>query len=407
MTEKLYWADPLATTFTAAGARLDAFEGKPSVVLEQTLFYPEGGGQLGDAGTLVVGGSALAVVDTQIAADGTIHHVLAEAPTTALEGAVSGTIDGARRRDHMAQHTGQHVLSRALLDATETPTVSARLGASACTIDVARPSLADAQLHAAEDLANAIVTSDAVVRAFFPTPEELASIDLRKQPNVEKSAAGVRLVAIEGFDTTPCGGTHVTRTGQIGPIRIVATEKHKGMTRITFHCGRRALADARQRHAALAAAAAELSCAALDVPAGVAKLRAELKAARAQVDAARAELATRIARALREALPEGPGPHVVPVLREADDLPALRALAGELAGDPRVLALAAGRDASGELLLVVQRGSGLSSFDCGAFVQGQAKARSGRGGGRPERAEGRFPGATSLDDLVRSTGLGA
>jgi len=236
------------------------------------------------------------------------------------------------------------------------------------------------------------------VQTAFPTAEELAKLDLRKQPNEKKSAAGVRVVTIEGFDTTPCGGTHVARTGQIGQVRIVATEKYKGMLRITFHAGRRALDDARARSDALSAVAAELTCGALDVPNAVSKLRTDLKSMRAQLDAARLELAEHVARGLLAGL-EGDGPHVLAVDRPADDLASLRALAGKLAADARVVALCAGADAgSGEVVLVVQRGS-KTTLDCGAFVMAQARACGGRGGGRPERAEGRFPKGTSLEGL--------
>ncbi len=408
MTEKLYWSDPMATTFAASGLRVASHGGKASLVLGRTLFYPEGGGQLGDSGTLAVESFLLRVADTQIDESGEIHHVLAEALPAELETRlasapdllVRGSLDESRRRDHMAQHTAQHALSRALADETRAETVSARLGATTCTIDVSRPGLAEADLHRAEDLVNAIVQSDLVVEAKMPTQEELARLELRKQPNAQKSAAGVRVVSIEGFDVTPCGGTHVTRTGQIGQIRIVSTEKYKGMLRITFHAGKRALADARARHDALAAAAADLTCGALDVPQAVAKLRGEIKSTRAQLDAARTELAEHVARKMLAALPDSAGPHVLATSRPTDDLAALRALAGKLAADERVVALCAAADpGSGEVVLVVQRGA-KAAFDCGEFVMAQARARSGRGGGRAERAEGRFPRGTSVEVLA-------
>lgn len=242
--------------------------------------------------------------------------------------------------------------------------------------------------------------SDVPVLTSFPTPEELATLVLRKQPNAEKSAAGVRVVTIEGFDVTPCGGTHCTRSGQIGQVRIVATEKYKGMLRITFHAGRRALVDARARHDVLAALAADLTCGVADVATAVGKLRGEAKGLREKLESARGELAELVAARIRAALPESPGPHVVPVARPLDDLAAIRALAGKLTVDPRVIALVGGADeGSGELVLVVQRGAG-AAFDCGAFVLAQAKACGGRGGGRPERAEGRFPRGTSLEVLA-------
>jgi alanyl-tRNA synthetase len=408
MSEKLYWSEPLATTFAASGVRVASLGGKPSLVLGRTLFYPEGGGQLGDSGTLAVESFLLRVADTQIDEAGEIHHLLAEPLPADLETRlasspdllVRGSLDEARRRDHMAQHTAQHALSRALSDEARAETVSARLGATTCTIDVSRPGLADSDLHRAEDLVNAIVVSDVVVLASFPTPEELARMDLRKQPNVAKAAAGVRVVSIDGFDITPCGGTHVTRTGMIGQVRIVATEKYKGMLRVTFHAGKRALEDARARQDALAAVATDLTCGAMDVPAAVGKLRAEIKTMRAQLDATRTELADHVARRMIDSLPPSPGPHVVTALRAHDDLAALRALAGKLAEDDRVIALCAGTEtSSGEVVLVVQRGKE-GKLDCGAFVMTQARARQGRGGGRPERAEGRFPRGTSLEVLA-------
>ena len=408
-TEKLYWADAHALAFETRGAVLADHAGKASILLPRTLFYPEGGGQLGDIGTLAVGPHVLRVADTQIVG-GAIHHVLegalpegiAEAfrSSAALDLPVLGTVDEPTRRDHMVQHTAQHALSRALAEAARADTVSARLGLTSCTIDVARPGIADGDLHRAEDLVNAVVMSDVAVLTSFPTPEELAKLELRKQPHAEKSAAGVRVVAIEGFDLTPCGGTHCTRTGQIGQIRIASTEKYKGMLRLTFHAGRRALSDARVRHDALAKIASELTCGPQDVAAAVTKLRAEMKSLRDKLESSRAELAALVAGRLRDALPSGPGPHILPVMRPLDDLPSLRALANELTRDPRVVALVGGQEAgSGEVILVVQRGTEVR-IDCGAFVMAQARACAGRGGGRPERAEGRFPRGTSLKALA-------
>jgi alanyl-tRNA synthetase len=368
-TEKLYWSDVLATSFEAQGASLREHGGRAAIVLDRTMFYPEGGGQLGDAGSLAVGAHEVRIADTQVEA-GVIYHV--------VEGA----------------------LEAALADAARAATVSARLGATSCTIDVARPGIADADLHRVEDLVNAVVMSDVAVVASFPSPEELATLDLRKQPNAEKSAAGVRIIAIEGFDLTPCGGTHCTRTGQIGQIRITATEKYKGMLRITFDAGRRALASARAGRELLTTLATDLTCGEGDVPAAVGKLRAETKALRDKLASARLELADHVARDLRAALPASPGPHVVQVVRALDDLASLRVLAGKLTEDARVVALVGGQDeGSGEVVVVVQRGAG-AALDCGAFVTAQAKASGGRGGGRPERAEGRFPRGTSLEVLA-------
>lgn len=400
MTEKLYWQDPHRATFETHGARVVDYQGKTAIVLERTLFYPEGGGQLGDVGSLTIGNVVAKVVDTQIDDAGVIHHVLERPVSFDAGAAVEGTIDLERRLDHMAQHTGQHALSRALADEARAETVSARLGATSCTIDLSRPAIYDSELHKAEDLVNAIIRSDVVVRSHFPNADELAKMPLRRQPKV---ADGIRIIEIDGYDFSPCGGTHVTRSGQIGQVRIVGIEKYKGGVRVTFHAGLRALADARAKHAVLGAAAADLTCGVLDVPAAIGKLRADLKAARTALDAAREELAGLVAKAMRDALPpasERPSPIVVPVLRPNDDITALRVLAGKLTEDPRVVALAGGVDPqTTELVVVVQRGRD-GALDCGAFVKAQAAERSGRGGGKAERAEGRFARGTSLEVLA-------
>ncbi len=277
MTKKKYWDDPFATTLETRGAAAASFGGKPSIVLAETIFYPEGGGQLGDTGVLRVGNATVRVEDTQIDDDGTIHHIVERTTPCAETETVSGTIDVARRRDHMAQHTAQHMLSRALLDVAHAPTVSARLGASACTLDVDRAAIADAELGRVEDLVNDVIRSDVTVRALFPTAAELASMDLRRAPKVD---AGVRIIDIEGFDLTPCGGTHCTRTGQIGLLRIAGVERYKGKLRVGFNAAARALADVRIKEAALLALAQKLTCGALDVGAAVAKLQGDSQAAR-------------------------------------------------------------------------------------------------------------------------------
>jgi alanyl-tRNA synthetase len=404
-TEKLYWADPFATTFEAT-ARLGELGGKRTVVLDRTLFYPEAGGQLADLGSLALAGhgAALRVSDVQIDEAGDIHHVVAEAPgdAAALEGVVRGVIDAERRRDHMTQHTGQHALSRALVDVARADTVSSRLGATSCTIDV-EGALDERDVARAEDLVNAVVMSDVPVRQLFPTPDELAKMPLRRAPKV---ATGVRVIDIEGFDLSPCGGTHCTRSGQIGVVRVVGLEKYKGGWRVTFHAGRRALDDARKKEAVLADLARDFTCGMLDVGGAVGKLRAELKARMDALSSTRGELVELLAeRVLAAHPPDASGTTVVVLPRERDDVGMLRTLAGRLAARADVVAFCAAPDAAGDkgepgLTVVVQRGAG-ATFDCGAWLKRVAAAHGGRGGGRPERAEGRLPLGLSLEALAR------
>jgi alanyl-tRNA synthetase len=414
-TEKLYWNDPFATTFNASGARLANFQNKPSMVLAQTLFYPEAGGQLADTGELILGERRLAVDDVQIDDSDVIHHLLASANDAAAafenEAPVTGTINARRRRDHMAQHTAQHMLSRTLLDEARAETMSSRLGASVCTIDLGRAAVSDAELARAEDAANSVIQSDVTVRAYFPTPEELATLPLRRAPKVAPGTR-VRVIDIEGFDVSPCGGTHCTRTGQIGLVRIVGTEKYKGMLRVSFHAAGRALNDMREKESALAALARDFTCAPLDVNGAVAKLRADLKARLDALSVARGELVAFLAeKTLSAHSPDPSGTTRVLLVRAGDDIGMLRTLAARLAARPDVVAFCASRagsDSSSErdMMIVVQRGD-RATFDCGGWLKAAAESAGGRGGGRPERAEGRLPESASLTALIHGAGATA
>jgi alanyl-tRNA synthetase len=382
-TEKVYWADAdrtelESTIVSAIGDR---------VVLDRTIFYPEGGGQLGDTGVLSIGGRELRVKDTQIE-DGTIMHVLDHPLEQPITGAAKGRIDVERRRDHMAHHTAQHMLSRALLDEARAKTVSARLGATECTIDVERATVPEADLARAEDVVNDAIRRDVVVRAFFPTDEELETLDLRRAPKVDK---GVRIVEVEGFDLTPCGGTHVARTGRIGLARISGVERYKGMTRITFGAAKRALVDARTKETALLALAREFSCGPDGVGAAVGKLRGDLKARGDALAAARGELVHWVAQAALAAHPPDPsGTTKVELVRPHDDISMLRTLAGKLAERVDIVAIVTAPDpAGGEDFVVVQRGA-CATFDCAAWLKSRIAERGGRGGGKPDRAEGRL-----------------
>jgi alanyl-tRNA synthetase len=389
-TEKLYWDDPFALTFNTAGAALSAWEGHASIVLPATRFYPEAGGQLGDTGTLHLGGSPVNVLDTQITDDGVIHHLVAEVPhAEALAEPVRGEVDHDRRVDHMAHHTAQHMISSAVAEIAHADTVSARLGRASCTIDLDVPGLGDRTLGEAEDLVNAVIRDDVPIRAFFPTPAELAGLRLRRAPKVLE---GIRVVDIEGFDQSPCGGTHCTRTGQLGLVRIAGVEKYKGRVRVTFHAAGRALADARAKDAVLTALLAELTSGPEGAVSAVTKLRTELRAARDALGQTRAELATRLADEALAANPprsDGGEVHIV-VTRERDDVGTLRILAGRLTSRHDVVAICLAADGDTDLAVVVQRGKG-SRFDCGAWLKRLATEHGGRGGGRPERAEGRLP----------------
>ena len=370
MTKRLYHDDAYLREFEGTVAAVTTYKDHPAIVLDATAFYPEAGGQLGDRGKL---GSAT-VLDTQETDDGTIVHIVDQALEVGAR--VRGELDWARRRQHMAQHTAQHLLSGTLLDRAQAPTASARLGETALTIDVTRDRIPDAELAAAEDLANDIVDDDLAIRAWFPDPGELASLKLRRDPKV---TADIRVVAIGDFDFSPCGGTHASRTSQLGSIRITNTERYKGMTRVTFAAGRRARAELFTRDQVLRGLATRFSCAPTDVPASIDKVVRDAEAHAGELTALRTRLAGSIAAgftgesAVIAALP-GDGAMV-------------REVASKVVAAGRDALLAAPDDAGTTVVLFRAPGS---TLDCGALWKQLAAKFGGRGGGKPDQAQGRL-----------------
>jgi alanyl-tRNA synthetase len=382
-TPRLYYDDPLRDRFRARVVAHGKLGDRASVVLDETAFYPESGGQLGDRGQL----GGLAVADVQVDDAGVVHH-LVDGVLPEIGTEIDGAIDRTRRRIHMALHTGQHMLSRALVDEARAETVSSRLGETACTIDVDVAKLADAEVARAEALVNAIIDDDVAVRAWFPGDAELASLPLRRRPKV---AEDIRIVAVGAFDFTPCGGTHCLRSAQVGQVRVTGLERYKGQMRVTFAAGSRARGLLAAESEVLRGLAREFTCGPSEVPAAVAKLRRELQAAqqalgqsRAKLAAAAAEELIRLAHAAGETLivttlPDGGAELARMVVKRISAEPGLAALVGAVGED-------------GGVALCAARGPG-STVDCGALLKGVPGAR---GGGSAERAEGRAPAGTTL-----------
>ncbi|MDI3285279.1 alanyl-tRNA editing protein [Polyangium sp. 15x6] len=393
----LYHDDSKLFSFRGVVIAHETHAGRPSVLLDRTAFYPESGGQMADRGRL----DEAAVVDVQVDDEGRIHHVL-EGPLPAIGAEVSGSIDKPRRLVHMAQHTGQHMLSRALADVARAETVSSRLGESACTIDLDVAALDERAVAEAEALVNAVIDDDAPIRAFFPSEDELRALPLRRQPKVHEN---VRVVAIGDFDVSPCGGTHCTNTAQVGFVRIDGLERYKGKMRVTFSAGVRARTKLSREADVVRALARELTCGPEDVPAGIEKLRRELDEARQALGRVRGRVAGAIAEALVKETRARGERAVIGVIEDAS-LDLVRAVAGRITAEGDLVALLAG-EADGGTIVLAARGPS-SDFDCGAFLKRAATAAGGRGGGRPERAEGRLPAGIDWKTIAAATlaGLG-
>lgn len=388
-TVRLDHEDAHRLTFDARVIAHAQFNGAPSVVLDQSAFYPESGGQLGDQGTL----AGVRVRDVQIDDDGRVHHVV-DGALPALESTVQGSIDAARRRQHRAIHTAQHMLSRALLDEARAETVSSRLGEDGCTIDLDVPSLDEKLLARAEALVNSVIDDDVAVRAYFPSAEELAGLPLRRAPKVTQN---VRVVSVGDFDVSPCGGTHCTRTSQIGTARVTGTERYKGKVRVSFDAGPRVRALLHRESDALRALAKDFTCGPLAVEAAVEKLRREWGATREALGKSTERLATLTA----DALPDREG--LVVGSFDGASVEFLRAVAGRVAETrPASASLLAAPGPEGVAVLCARGAE--SKLDCGALLKKAAAHAGGRGGGKPERAEGRLPPGTDWLAVLAAVG---
>ena len=244
-SERLYYDDSYTVRFPARVAAVGEHRGRPAVELASTYFYPESGGQEADRG--ILGESK--IVDVQADETDRVWHVLAAGDPVLGAGAeVEGSVDWARRFDHMQQHTGQHILSAALERVLSAATLSSHLGEERSSIEVA---LADADwktIARVEEAANRVVWEDRIVERHWVNDEEVKRFALRKPPQV---TGRIRIVEIPDWDVSACGGTHTRRTGEVGTIKIVRWEKVRGNVRFEFLCGARALSDHAWRTEAL------------------------------------------------------------------------------------------------------------------------------------------------------------
>lgn len=378
-THRIYYTDALQTTFEAtvlSSSPLDAGASSQSkVTLDTTAFYPTSGGQPFDMGSLG-GRTVLDVVDGD---DGVITHVVS-GPLEPGQ-AVSGVIDWPRRLDHMQQHTGQHILSAAFDQTCGVRTESFHLGNTTCTIDLAREVTPD-EITAAEALASRVVCENRPVRVRFASEAEAARLPLRKEP---ARSGTLRLVEVEDFDVSACGGTHVSQTGAIGLIAVSGWERFRGGSRVAFVCGARALASHRHLREVVTGLVRQLTVAPEEIGPAVERLQSD----------ARAHLKT--IRLLREAAAEHEAATLVAsaedvgafkrvlVMRSGWDAPALKTLATAIVTRPGCVAVVVGDDTPAPL--VVARAADVA-FDAGAWMTHVTGVLGGRGGGRPEMAQG-------------------
>ncbi|MFZ1756741.1 MAG: DHHA1 domain-containing protein [Caldilineaceae bacterium] len=404
MTSRLYYTDAYLASFTARVTERTAVDGHPAVRLDRSAFYPTSGGQAHDTGTL----NGVAVVDVRVADDGGVLHLLA-APlgedAGGEAGEVTGVVDWPRRFDHMQQHSGQHLLSQAFDRLLGLETVSVHFGDELCTIDLVGETLAADGLAAVERHANEIVWENRPIRAYEVTDAQLASIPLRRAPKV---TGQIRIVEIDGYDWSACGGTHVASTGSIGPIALLRVERSKSSplassgqrSRVYFICGARAVEDSRWRRQLLGDAAAVLDTAVEEVPALLAARQARMKEQDRLLRALQEELlGYRAQTLLAEAEAVGRVRLVAQVMADLDPA-GLKSLAAGLVANPGVVALLA-CDVEGKGTALFARSADVE-LHAGQLLRTILPRFGGGGGGRPDFAQGGGVEGEKVEELIES-----
>jgi alanyl-tRNA synthetase len=386
MTERLYYHDSFLYGFDAE-VRAVVESPRPALILDRTAFYPTTGGQLHDTGWVAAENSAAKFRVSEVAdsEDGHVVHYL-EAPVKDVQpgSRIHGEIDAARRRDHMRQHSAQHVLSAAFVRLFNMPTVSFHMAQEYCSIDLDTASLSKNQIESAERLTNEIVLENRCVDVRFVDREEAAELGLRKIPPAEREQ--LRLIDVRDFDLSACGGTHVASTGQIGLILLRKFEKVRQGYRVEFVAGERAVFAARRDFSVLTEAAGLFSAHIYDVPQQARKSLDEIRALRKQGELSQEELAGALAAALLAEIPEQQGRKVVVRTFADRDLNFIKLLAQKLTRQlGGVVALLATESPQPAMVFAQSAGQ---PYDMGALLKATVGELGGRGGGSKDLAQG-------------------
>ena len=374
-SERLYYTDAYLVEFDALVSDVSRHDDRWRVTLDRTAFYPSSGGQPFDTGTLA-GATVLDVVDQE---DGTIGHFVDR--EIEWQSRVQGRINWDRRFDHMQQHTGQHLLSAAFERELGARTISFHLGSSSATIDLDKELSAD-QLSMVEGVANRVVWEDRDVRVRFVSAQEAVDLPLRKDPS---RTGELRIVEIEDYDLSACGGTHVRRSGAIGMIAIAGAERFKGGLRVEFVCGGRALRAYRGLNDAISRSVRLLSVLPEELPPAIEKLQAASRQQQKSEDELRDRLAVYEAEGLAS---KGQTAGAVTLVAEALqgwDAGGLKKLASTIAGKPGMVAVLVGVEAPSPI--VVARSQDVT-VDPGVILKKLIERFGGKGGGKGTMAQG-------------------
>jgi len=393
MTERLYYGDSYLTRFDAQLLGRD--DSGRRLYLDRTAFYPTSGGQQFDLGRLQPAGADLSLAVVDVVDEGErIAHVLSEPAELPSGTQLVGSIDWARRFDHMQQHSGQHLLSAVFQELTGSATLSVHFGEQTSTLDLDAAALTPEQLRAVEEHANAVVFEN---RELAVTVEEAdGATGLRK---ASARSGALRIVSIAGIDRSACGGTHVRRTGEVGPILLRKLDRVRKSVRVEFVCGGRATRRARADYELLSRSSALFSTGIDELPALLETRASELQQALKHERELQQQLDAYRARELYDAaLTLCPGAARVWTVerRQSGGLQDLRGLAQQYAAQPRAVFVAALEQPPSLLIASAED----AAIDASVLLRTALTAAGGRGGGNARLAQGSAPSVTALEQAL-------
>ena len=396
LTKRLYYQDSYLKEFKAKVLKKIKIDNQPAVVLDETAFYPTSGGQPYDKGLI----QNIPVVEVLEEGD-EIIHILKEELKEKINYEVVGKIDWKRRFDHMQQHLGQHILSGALMEIYAAETVSFHLGEKVCTLDIAKEKITEEEVKKAEECANEIIFNNRPVKCYFVEgEEELKRLNLRKMPDRK---GRIRIIEVEDFDLSACGGTHCRATGEVGMIKITKWEKRGEKIRLEFICGWRVWEDYFWKNELIKNISNKLTIKDSELGEAIDRMLEEQKEIRKELKEFKEKLQDYEARNLiNESSPIDDGIKAINKVFEEKNFQEVMGLVQKIINlDDNVVVLAGikskGEGGGAKILFACSR---VLNYDMNRLIKEAGKFIEGRGGGTPNFAQAGGKRAEGIGDAL-------
>ncbi|QZY56519.1 alanyl-tRNA editing protein [Crassaminicella profunda] len=389
MTKKLFYDNVHQKEFTANILKVKEIDGKFHIELNQTAFYPEGGGQPCDKGTI-----ENLQVSYVYEKENKIYHVLDKAPPKLH--LLKCSIDWKRRFDHMQQHLGQHILSACFHELFDAETVGFHLGDTFVTIDITLSNISPTQLEKVEYFANQVVFNNLHVKQLYPTALKLSDLPLRKPPKVKEN---IRIIEIDQFDFSPCGGTHPIHTGEVGLIKIRKWEKVRGNIRIEFVCGNRALKDFHWKNNHINKISTLLSVKDVDTFSSVERIFSDYTFQKKEIRRLKEQLLDYESLALYQNASILNGTKIINKVYDDRDFGELRTLAAKIVSQPNTIVLLGSRNEKAQMLLSC---SNEINIDMNKIFKEVCPIINGRGGGNAHTAQGGGDNISKIEEALKT-----